>query len=290
MILSLNLNLFFIVILVWFAVTWLYNVMLGFNTRFQLQTMTSVEQSAQEFFLTVDPICHSTKSTGQILSKIMRAGPAFEDVIDMVIFDLVSMISSFLATIAALFSFSLTLGFAGSFMIITLCIFNIWAQIFKTKSFQKTCVELEDNYKAVSTETVQQAPFVRAAFASIEQVQKLTNLNKKYMISEGNSWQAGTYINVATRSIYIMSLLFIGILALNQAISGSISSTTALAIILTYSADTQDVLYVGDKIKRLANSLANINDLFDFIRGFGTQTFPVLESENSGVKKSTYMQ
>ena len=107
------------------------------------------------------------------------------------------------------------------------------------------------------------------------------------MAKEGNSWQAGTYINATTRTLYILSSLIIGILVINQTISGEISNTIALSIILTYSSGTQGVLYIGDKVKRLTTALSNVNDLFDFIRGFGKQTFPVLEDDWKLLKIST---
>jgi len=42
--------------------TWLYNIMFHYNAIFQIQTMSSVEYEANKYFLTVDPIHHSTKS------------------------------------------------------------------------------------------------------------------------------------------------------------------------------------------------------------------------------------
>jgi len=277
----LDINLFIWVIIFRLILNWSYNIMLGHNTLFQIKTMASVEQSAHEFFLKVDPIFHSTKSSGKIVSKVQRGGGSYEDVLDLMTGDLAYTSISFISTIIAMFAFGPKLGLITFGMLLFITFFNISAQIIRTKAFQPKRIEIQDKYNAVSIETVIQAPFIRAIFASIEQIKKLQKINIEFMVKEGNSWQAGTYINVTTRTLYILSSLTIGILVINQAITGEINTTIALSIILTYTSGTGGVLYIGDKVKRLTTALSNINDLFDFIRGFGKQTFPVLEEDIS---------
>jgi ABC-type multidrug transport system fused ATPase/permease subunit len=283
---TLDIYLFIWVIAFRLILTWSYNFTEGFSTVFQIKTMASVEQSAHEFFLTVDPIFHSTKSSGKIVSKIQRAGASYEDVLDLILGEIAYTIISLIATIITMFSFGIKLGLVTFGLLFMIAFFNISSQIIRTKSFQPKKIESQDKYNAVAIESVIQAPFIRAIFASIEQVKKLQKINIDFMVKEGNGWQAGTYINATTRTLYILSSLVVGILVINQAISGEIPTVLALSIILTYTSGTQGVLYIGDKVKRLTTALSNINDLFDFIRGFGKQTFPVLEGDTNSTKNT----
>jgi hypothetical protein len=50
----------------------------------------------------------------------------------------------------------------------------------------------------------------------------------------------------------------------------------SVALILAYFNSTNGILHLGNKVKRLSKSLVYIQDLYDFIRKFGKQTFPVL--------------
>jgi len=280
---NLDIQLFLIVLGVKLAIIWIYNIMLRFNAVFQIQTMGSVELSANQFFLTVDPIFHTMKSSGKIISKIGRGSSSYEDILDLISFDLLSIVTSLITVSIAMFTFGWQLGLTSLGFILFIGMFNIVAQIFRTKTFQPRRIKAEDRFKAVSVETLLQAPFVRAIFASNEQLEKTKRLEIESMTKQGNAWMAGTYVNVITRTIYTLSVVTIGIMTLLQAKTGGISPIIALSIILTYSNGTAGILTVGNNVKRLTTALSNITDLFDFIRGFGKQTFPVLE-ENTKLK------
>ena len=91
---KLDFNLFVIVMLIRLAIIWIYNIMLRYNAIFQNQTMSSIDFNANQYFLTVDPIFHTMKSSGKIISKISRGSKSFEDVLDIVSFDLLGIVTS----------------------------------------------------------------------------------------------------------------------------------------------------------------------------------------------------
>ena len=286
-ILRLDVFLFLVIMIARIFLTWFYNFTFSRNAIFQIQTMNSVEYSANIFFLTVDPLFHSTKSSGQIVSKINRGSSAYEDVLDIIGFDLLGIITSMVTIIVTMFAFSFQLGLISFLFLTFITAFNILTQIYRTKIFQPRKILAEDKFKAVSIETLIQAPFLRAIFASSEQSVKLKKSIFDAMIKEGNSWQAGTYVGTVTRTVYIISIVVIGYTALLQAKNGLLEATLALSIILAYANGTQNILYTGDKVKRLTTALSNINDLFDFIRGFGKQTFPVLDEDKQWQSANT---
>lgn len=278
---TLDINLFMIVMLVKLAITWIYNIMLQYNAIFQNQTMFSIDFNANQYFLTVDPIFHTMKSSGKIISKISRGSSSYEDVLDIITFDLLNVATSIITIAIAMFAFGWKIGLVSLGFLGFLGIFNITAQIYRTKTFQPKRIKAQDKLKAIQVETLMQAPFIRAIFASTEQIYKNKNATILNMLKNTLSWQAGTYVNVITRTIYIFSVFVIGYLVLMEAKSGEISTVLALSIILAYSSGTSGIIGIGNMVKRLSTALADINDLFDFIRDFGKQTYPVLEEDTS---------
>ena len=285
-ILKLDLGLFLLIMLARLALTWLYNSMLSQNAVFQIQTMNSVEYNANLFFLKVDPLFHTTKSSGQIVSKINRGSSAYEDFLDIVTFDLIGIITSMITITIAMFAFSFQLGLVSFIFLLSIASFNITAQVYRTQVFQPRKILSDDKFKAISVETLIQAPFIRAIFASNEQTVKLKTSISDTMIKEGNAWQAGSYVGFITRAMYVISVVSMGSVVLIQAKNGLFEPTLALSIILAYTNGTQNILYTGEKVKRLTTALSNIHDLFDFIRGFGKQTFPVLAEDGKDVRQT----
>ena len=274
-----DINLFIFVMVIRLAIIWIYNIMLRYNAIFQNQTMSSIDFNANQYFLTVDPIFHTMKSSGKIISKISRGSKSYEDVLDIVSFDLLGIVTSLTTIAITMFAFGWQIGLVSLGFLGFLAIFNITAQIYRTKTFQPRRIKAQDQLKAIQVETLLQAPFIRAIFASTEQINKNKNATISSMLKDTLGWQAGAYVNVITRTIYIISVFVIGYLVLIQAKNGILSTTLALSIILAYSSGTSGILSIGNMVKRLSTSLTDINDLFDFIRGFGKQTYPVLEED-----------
>lgn len=167
--LKLDLTLFLVIMVARMLFTWGYNYMFSKNTLFQIQTMNSVELAANEFFLTVDPLFHTTKSSGQIVSKINRGSSAYEDLLDLVSFELLGILTSLITIIITMFTFNFQIGLIALSFLSAIVTFNISAQIYRTKIFQPQKIIAVDKFKVNSLETLLQAPFIRAIFASNEQ-------------------------------------------------------------------------------------------------------------------------
>jgi ABC-type multidrug transport system fused ATPase/permease subunit len=280
---NLDFNLLAMCFAIWIAIIWLYNIMLRFDTIFQVKNMGSVEVGALKYFLTVDPINHSTKSSGQIISKVTRGASSYQTVLDVVIFDLVKIVTSLITVIIAMFAFGWQLGLVTLGFVLLIALIGIVLQIFRTKTFQPRRIKAEDKFKAMSVESMMQAPFIRVIFATNEQTKKASNTALKSMVVQRNSWQAAIYIQVIIRSLYAISAVIIGFMVLFQVKDGILTPVIATSVIVTYINSTSGVLEVGGHVKRLTEGLSNITDLFDFIRSFGKQSFPVLE-ENVKLK------
>lgn len=275
-----NFTLFLVIILMMIADTWSNVYIVKIQNVAQINCMNSVEFRANEYFLTVDPIAHSTKSSGQIISKIGRAASSYEDVLDLLCTDILAILVSLVTVSVAMFAFDWKIGIVAFVFLLFIGSFNTFFHIARTAIFLPKQIKTEDDLKAVSVETLLQVTFIRAIYATNEQIQRLVKVTKNHMITFGNNWQAYQYVSGISRSLHITSVFVIGKMVFNQMQNGAFTPILAISILITYASGTQNILTIGSKIKRLTTSISNINDLFKFIRGFGKQTFPVLKDES----------
>jgi len=278
---SASVSAFALVVLARLFTSILVNRILRYNVILQLQTIHSVEYCANKYFLTVDPIFHSTKSSGEILSKVQRGSDSYERVMDIVTFDLLPISVTFLTTVLTMFAFDWKLGLTSAVFVVMITLVNIFGNIFNVKTFEPKANKVHDKLKGIIVENLQQANFIRSIFATPEQLEKMKKMGLKNMVTTGNSWAGSMTMGLTVRAIYMISILFIGVITMNNLQLGILNSASALAIILTYTSSTQGVLYIGDKVKRLSKSLVSITDLFELISTFGQQSYPVLEDKKT---------
>ncbi|GAB4146649.1 MAG: hypothetical protein OHK0017_07430 [Patescibacteria group bacterium] len=261
------------------GVIFLGNAIMYLNPILQLQAVGSVEYSANKFFLTVDPIHHTTRSSGQIVAKVERGSSSFEDMLDFITFEVLTLFISLATVIITLWNFGggLALTALSSFIVITA--FNILAQTFRTRSFEVNLLPYLDKSKAVTLETLQQSQLIRSSFASTEQDAKIKNSIFGAMFREGAGWRSNAYIGLITRSLYFLSVGLIAIQLMQIIESGAMTAITATTLILTYLNGTNNINRIGDVVKRIGKAYARITDLYEFIRNFGHQTYPVLQDD-----------
>src|SRR5205085_1091051 len=80
-----NFNIFFLFILGWILAL-ISEYATFYNTSLlEIQCINSVQYNAFKFLLTVDPIFHTTKSTGKLFAKIERGARSYEDFLDLLL-------------------------------------------------------------------------------------------------------------------------------------------------------------------------------------------------------------
>ena len=249
------------------------------------QCMYSISYNAHRYFLTVDPIFHTTRSSGKIIAKIDRATNSFEDLLDIVTFEILNIIVKFVTTIIILFSFNTHLGLIAATSFIIVSAISILGKLFITEGFEKYRIKDDDAVKAANLENLQSIQLIRSSFATIEQNTKLQNKHKNIMTTLSTLWIGHVSLNFLSRVILITSYVILGIAVLNLLNNGTISIALGLALTLTYINSGEQSIWIGNKISRLIQHKTRINDLFEFIRGFGKQTYPVLsKTENINIQ------
>lgn len=250
---------------------------LNLNPIFQLSVVNSVFLSANKKILESDPINHSTKSSGIIISKINKGSQAFETLLDVLTFEIFGMLVSIITTIWLLTSKSLEIGLAASLMIMLIIVASTISTKFNSKIFKPGRITAEDKVSQYSTETLQQATYIRSVFGTHGQINLIQSSIKNYAGKEATGWEVDGTTYVMVRIIFFCSILVIAAMLLLKIQDKQISDTLALGLLSGYIYSLANIRTVGSLVKRLTDSHARIVDLFSFMQGFGKQTFPVLE-------------
>lgn len=242
--------------------------------------LASVNNSANQFFLAVDPNYHATRSSGQIISKVTRGVSSYESALDFIIYSLLYSLSGLASVIWALGYRSINLGIIAGLCLVSIIASSVIINIMVISRISKYRIDEEDKLKALTVENLQEVLLIRSTFATDIQVGKVENQSKSVVKHQINSWMISTLFFQITSIIHISSLAIIGYFVFDLLKIGSIDTVTAVALLATYSGGATGLIYIGHQVGRFVQQIKNIQDLFEFIRGFGKQTYPVLLTDN----------
>jgi ABC-type multidrug transport system fused ATPase/permease subunit len=274
-----NINMLVGVILGRIAVALLVIFIFNYNPIFQLGTINSVFMSANKRVLEVDPINHSTKSSGVIISKINKGSAAYEDLLDVLSFELWRMIIGISASIVVLSLANLYIGLIAGIMILVTSICSVILTTYNNQIFKPVCITAEDKFSQTSVETLQQSAYIRSVFGTSQQLKTLSNNVKTYIGVEGTRWRATSSGYVFVLVLFFISVLIVSVLVFKEVQAGNVPSTIGIGLIASYIGASKEITNVGNQIKKLTASHSRITDLFDFMQTFGQQTFPVLDDK-----------
>lgn len=248
------------------------------SRRLSDEIVASAHLSAIKFFLNVDPQFYVSKSTGQIISKVNKASSNLSNLISQVGYSILALTVSIITSIVFIFSSSWQVGTITLISTgITFILFAFVSYKYR-KTFTKKSIIDRDKFSATNIETLQQLSYIRSLFATPEQYQKID----KDMLQASES----SFLNRAFGALLFNSsntLIRFGFLAIcwvfvSQIQSGQVAPELALACIYSYLGNSYSASRLGNQIQEIQTQIVEINDLWDFIRGFGTQSFPVLEN------------
>jgi ABC-type multidrug transport system fused ATPase/permease subunit len=245
-------------------------------------SQASILMAIQTYFLTVDPIKHSTKSSGQIISKVQSAsGQAFMVLVGTILFDVLPTVVTYFAVALSMLYYDLKIGLVAIFFFVFITAISIFLRYFHSISVNKPWIKARDKYVANQVENLTQNALIRSTFATPEQLnQSRQVINQTVAIRAvrmtGNS--INTYI---MRVLYTVSIIIIGYLIFELLQQNSISVILATTLMLTYFNGSRSILKIGDLVAQVTESNADLIDLYKFINNFGKQTFPVVEELSS---------
>ncbi len=250
------------------------------NNILQLRSTNSIYFAANQFFLTVDPIAHSTRSSGQILAKVQRGFRAYETILDIVSFEILTILISALSVFLGVYQYNHSLSFFVFGAIMLMIALNVTFALIHREIFDTRLIKVEDKLKEVAVENLAQAVYIRSVFGTIGQLNLFKKRGVDFMITEGTGWSASGFNANLVLILYYLTILFLGLQVLQGIESQAYSTSTGLAILSTFLLGTNSLLFVGNKIKKLTRAYTEITDLFQFIRNYGQQSYPVLEEKD----------
>ncbi|MFA5074988.1 MAG: ABC transporter ATP-binding protein [Candidatus Babeliales bacterium] len=251
----------------------------------QIQFIHSVNFRAHQALLQVDPIFHTKKSTGTILSKIKRGSKAFEDLMDSFFYDILPLIISLITIIISLSLYNITMGSITTLLLISIITLNL---IFSKKivaPLEKKFIKTEDKLRAVSLEAINQINLIRTSFATanIDNILKINNINT--MRIENKSYFFYFFIYTLVKFLYLISLGFLSFYVFFLIKNNTLSTAIGISLVVMYMKSAYEVTKIERPVRHITQSLTRINDLFLYIKNFGEQTYPVLPEKEIDVSE-----
>ncbi|MEI6729464.1 MAG: hypothetical protein WCK98_07540 [bacterium] len=236
----------------------------------------SISYCANIFFLTTDPVNHSTRNSGQIVSKISRAEDASRQLVTDFSWDLINLIASLVATVAGFYFIDFKIGTVLAIGLILLMCLSVVDNKFRSTIYQTKRIPVEDGLKSVELENLQQSSYIRSLFGTQEQLDKVQAKGLKLMNLNYSGWRSGGLLWQTITTFYYLIGLGLVLFLINQVENNSLTTITAIALMSTFLLGTSNILQAGNLVQSLTRSIISIKDLFEFIQGYGKQTYPVL--------------
>jgi ABC-type multidrug transport system fused ATPase/permease subunit len=274
-----RLDYFLIFGLVWAVMSLIpWFVFWSFYAPMVSQSTQSIYYSAVKYFLTVDPIFHATKSSGQIIAKVTRGSEVFEDLVDRALFDLMKIFVGLITTIVTFIFLEKSFAVLALISYLIIGYFSILFRNWATKITVPKFIQEDDLKKEIGAESLSANGYIRASFATPEQVLKIKSKSYKNALVLANMWFSHMSGDMVVRMLYILSFSLIGLFAFYK-IEQGFDPIQAGTIMLTYYFGSRDLWTFGRFLGKFLENVQKLEDLFTFIRGFGKQSYPVLDSD-----------
>lgn len=277
---GLNYNFWLLSIFWFFVETWRFITVYLFNIE-QARITYGLEYSAYRYFLTVDPIYHAMRTSGRLFAKIRRGSHAYEDLLMVFVYELLTIFTGTITVIGSLFVLDRTVGFISLIFLFFLSTFNIATILFNALSFEKNLIKADDDMKTVGMESLVQIELVRSSFAADQQNKEIRQKSRLAASILATHWVSFASAMFVLRIAYGLSVSVLGIYILSLIKNDAISVTLGTSFLATYIHGSYRIMRIGEKAQKVLRCIIRIQDLFDFVRTFGLQTFPVLEEETS---------
>lgn len=239
------------------------------------QTMTSFRYCAFKTLLAIDPMYHAQQSSGVGIGKIRRTMEAYKNITKNIFNELIPLGISIITATAALMSFNITVGLIASSTIIGISGIFCYLVMINTYGIEKQTNYDDDRANHVGTESLIQANFIRASFASNRIREQLTKTFLQCIKSIAKLTMTHRFMRGMFLFSYIISISTITGLLLYLVKQGTTTSTTAIALIITILRSTAPLYKLDKRIQDTLSSRRKIADFYRFIKRFGKRTFPV---------------
>ena len=270
---------FGMIALAWVLIeSWRYFTVYIFDIE-QSRVSYGIHYGAYKFFLTVDPIYHAMRTSGKLFAKIERGAHAYEDLLSIFVYELLSVVTSIVTVIVSLFVLDINIGLISFAFLFSLAVFNVGATLFNAFAFETRLIAADDDMKSVSMESLVRIELVRSSFATDQLHKKIQKKNRHSAAILATHWISFATSMLFTRIGYGISVCVLGLYILSMIKSGSLSAVLGTSFLVAYVHGSYKIMRIGQRSQKVMRCIIRIKDLFSFISNFGLQTFPVLKGE-----------
>ena len=201
---------FLTLMLVWLCVICLEYISVYFSALLEIQCINSIQYNAFQFFLTVDPIYHTMKSSGKLFAKIERCARSYEDFLDIILWDILPIVIGIVTVIITFLITDLKLGLVALCLLVIIALINIGLNLFTSATFERRLIDADDSVKMLSVESLTQVQLIRSSFATNEIAALAKERNEELMYREGTAWLAFAAAISISRLAYLFSIFILG--------------------------------------------------------------------------------
>lgn len=234
--------------------------------------------SAYQTLLTMDPIYHAQQSSGVGIGKIRRTMEAYKDLIKTMLDDIIPLIIS-LGTMLFLFLYIDTfLAVTASFGLLFISILFGSTAVIITQPIERQANHDDDRANHIGAESLVQARFIRATFASNQIKDRLRTSHTKVF----NSFTHFLLTYRFMRGVFIFTyIICIGLITgylMHLMKTENMTAINALATLTIIINSTYPLLKIDKRIRETLSSYRKIQDFYNFIHAFGKRSYPVYSS------------
>jgi hypothetical protein len=276
------LGLFWLVFLLW-NMFWVNPIALLLYTKL----INSFDFSAQKFFLSIDPIYHSLRASGVVVSKVNRAKDAIDMLVYMITENLMPTVVRLISAGFSLFILGPIPGLVSTTFVLLMIGLSCYIYLYQVNVFETKYIQNSDKAGQVSLENLTQTNLIRSTFATQNQLSKSKFLLQRARIDWNMKWRN---LHICMFVLHLLNLMFLAGLAMwlvPRIQTGQINTGVGLGVLVACCLNFLDLIWVGEMFGRTATAVVQLKDTCDFIKNFGRQTFPVLENQVVDAKPET---
>ena len=233
--------------------------------------------SANKFLLTTDPINHTFRSSGQIISKITKSTEALEQIFFIFIDDLILIVTGLVTLIITFLSVDRSLGLICLISIAVIASANIYLSFFNSKNLKPITMKAEDDISKTYTEGLMSVHYIRSTFATDSFYHKIKAKAITNDTVIATSEMGYALSSSLIRTLYGISFLILGLFILQLINNNQLGNGIGLGIFIIYVGQLSAIRAVGRLTQKIIESNIRLTDFFKFITNFGKQTYPVLK-------------
>jgi ABC-type bacteriocin/lantibiotic exporter with double-glycine peptidase domain len=274
---SRSFHLIWIPLSLYFVVNFIFDHYSGrANQILQAKLENSLQTKNQQALLTTDPIFHTTRSSGEIISKISRIYK-YTSLFENIIWGIVSNFSGAFFAGLSLFAISTTLGIIAQINIIVVTFLCYVILHFTTVWHEDELIKLNDKESQDRVDNISQTTYIRANFATTARLNIYLNSFRNAKLMDMQKWRMFDWIFWLLKLISYTSFMVIIYVSVGLVQNGEADVELVLPVVLGYFANSSALLWQGYTVTNILENYTNIKDYWKFMQGIPAGTYPVLD-------------